>query len=339
MEVGAARRAPRLAAALLLLALAPAGLAAQDYVRPGEAGPLPPALQETVSGLQVARVASHIAFLAAPSLEGRGLGGNGLEAAADYVAAQLALAGVAPPGPAAGRNPLEPYFQPVALKEISRPGGTLTLARGTGEAALRRVFRPGAQALFPEIPPGVVQGAAVFAGYGIREAAPARDDYGGLDVKGKVVVLLGGLPPGPEWRTKELERRYDGEGSWRFAAKLALAGSLGARAVVAIEGGDFAAERAKEAAAPAPTFFVLAEPDSPPLPPVVRVTPRVGDQILRVASLTAASARSARPRPLPGVSLRLETTGRERPVSARNVLAVIPGADPARRGEAVVIGA
>jgi len=116
-------------------------------------------------------VASHIAFLAAPAWKAGGWAATASKPRRTTSRRNWRWPAWAPPGPAAGRNPLEPYFQPVALKEISRPGGTLTLARGTGEAALRRVFRPGAQALFPEIPPGVVQGAAVFAGYGIREAA------------------------------------------------------------------------------------------------------------------------------------------------------------------------
>ena len=316
-------------------------LAGQDFVRPGETAALPAALADAVSGVRAGRLAAHIAFLSAPSLGGRGLGGDGLEAAAEYVAAQLALAGVAPASAAdAGRHPLEPYFQPVTLRQISRPGGRLVIATRRGKAVDRSVVPAGPDARFPELAPRALQGPAVFAGYGIREANPARDDYKGLDVKGKVVVLLGGLPPGPEWQTPELQARYDAEGARaRYAAKVALAGSLGARAMVAIEDEAFAGEQAKAAPKPAGPFFVLAEADPAPLPPVVRVTPRVGDQLLAAASLTAASAPTARPRNLPGISLRLETTGRERVVTTRNVLATIPGAHPALREEAIVVGA
>ena len=315
-------------------------LAGQDFVRPGETSPLPPALAEAVGGLKAERLATHIAFLSAPSLGGRGLGGDGLEAAAEYVAAQLSLAGVAPIVAAAGPHPLEPYYQPVTLRQISRPGGRLTIASGRGAAAAQTVFGPGADARFPELPPRRLQGAAVFAGYGIREERPFRDDYKGLDVKGKVVVLLGGLPPGDDWRTPGLQARYDAEGGRaRYAARLALAGSLGARAVVAIEDDTFAAEQEKEATKTPAPFFVLAEADPVPLPPVVRVTPRVGDVLLAAASLSASAAPTARPQELPGVTLRIETTGRERVVTSRNVLATIPGAHPALRGEAIVIGA
>lgn len=313
--------------------------AKQDFVRPGETAPLPPLLADRVSALAAERLAAHIAFLSAPSLGGRGLGGDGLEAAAEYVAAQLSLAGVAPALARNGRHPLEAYFQQVPLREVRQPGGRLILTRRSGGAVTRVVVRPGIDAVFPERAPQLVHGRAVFAGYGIREERPARDDYRGLDVEGKVVVLLGGLPPGAEWRTPELRARYDAEGRIRHAAKLALAGSLGATAVVAIEDEAFAGELAKDPANPAPAFFVLAERETPPLPPVVRVTPAVGRRILAAASLTPASARAAAPRAIPGVTVSLELTGRERALQSRNVLAVIPGGDPSRKQEAIVMGA
>lgn len=323
---------------LVSIGQAPGG-AGLDFVRPGEAAPLPPAVAASVSSLRAERLAAHIAFLSAASLGGRGLGSDGLEAAADYVAAQLSLAGVAPARARSGGHLLEAYFQPVPLREVRQPGGRLTLTRRRGGAVTRTIVRPGTGALFPERAPQLVQGAAVFASYGIREERPARDDYRGLDVKGKVVVLLGGLPEGAEWRTPELRGRYDAEGRHRHAAKLALAGSLGAKAVVAIEDEAFAAELAKEPATPAPAFFTLAERESPPLPPVVRVTPVVGRQILAGASFSPASAGGAAPGTLHGLTVSLDLTGRERALESRNVLAVIPGANPSLEQEAVVLGA
>ncbi len=338
--------------AVALLALAPVGLGfgrgtagqqsnpAQDFVLPGERESLPAPVAEAVASLQADRLAAHMAFLSAPALGGRGLGDQGLEAAIEYVAAQLALAGVSPARAGSGLQPLEAYYQPVALKAVSRPGGRLTISRGSGGGAVHKVFRPGADARFPGLPPRTLEGAAVFAGYGIREPRPARDDYKGLDVKGKVVVLLGGLPKGAEWQTPELRARYDASSARaRYAAKAALAASLGARAIVAIEDEAFAAALAKSAATPASSFFVLAEADPAPLPPVVRVTPRVGDELLAAASLSTAAARTAVPRDLPGTRLKIEITGRERAVTSRNVIATIPGAHPVLREEAVVIGA
>lgn len=338
--------------AVVLLALAvggqgfspvPAGQGpnpAQDFVWPGEQEMLPAPAADAVASLGADRLAAHIAFLSAPALGGRGLGDEGLEAAIEYVAAQLSLAGVVPALTASGAQPLEAYYQPVTLRAVSRPGGRLTISRGSGAGAVQTVFRRGADAWFPEVPPRTLQGAAVFAGYGIREKHPARDDYKGLDVKGKIVVLLGGLPEGAQWQTPELRARYDAEGARaRYAAKAGLAGSLGARAIVAIEDDGFAAALAKDAATPAPSFFVLAEADPAQLPPVVRVTPRVGDELLAAASLSTAAARKGAPRNLPETRLQIATTGRERVVTSRNVIAMVPGAHPVLRDEAIVIGA
>ncbi|MBP7572293.1 MAG: hypothetical protein KBA95_19745, partial [Acidobacteria bacterium] len=99
---------------------------AQDFVWPGEQEELPAPAADAVASLGADRLAAHMAFLSAPALGGRGLGDEGLEAAIEYVAAQLSLAGVAPARAGSGAHPLEAYYQPVTLRAISRPGGRLT---------------------------------------------------------------------------------------------------------------------------------------------------------------------------------------------------------------------
>ena len=94
----------------------PARPASADFVAPGPIVPLDAALMRAIGDLRAEALASHIAMLASPALEGRGLGGSGLEAAAEYVAAQLALAGVGPAGTAkASPNPASQYFHPVEI--------------------------------------------------------------------------------------------------------------------------------------------------------------------------------------------------------------------------------
>jgi Zn-dependent M28 family amino/carboxypeptidase len=61
--------------------------------------------------------------------------------------------------------------------------------------------------------------------------------------------------------------------------------------------------------------------------------------MLAVAGLDSATAGTAKPAALPGVTATIRTTGTERLVVSRNVVAFIAGADPKLRGEAVVIGA
>jgi len=321
-------------------AQAPARSASADFVAPGPIVPLAAPIMAAMGGLRAASLAAHIAFLASPSLEGRGLGGRGLDAAAEYVAAQLALAGVSPASPPGTGNPAPPYFHPVPLREISRPSGHVAIETRLGDSVDTRTFLAGVDVLCPELPPEVLSAPVVFAGYGIREASPARDDYRDLDVKGRIVLLVAGLPPAQEWQRPELVSRYGSDGvRQRFAAKLQIAGALGARAVLAIEGPDFPSILTSGAGAPAPVFFVPVDDEGPKAPPVVRVSARVGDAILSVAGLTSASARAAQPRALAGVTATVRLTGDERLLMSRNVIGAVRGTDPALRDEAVVIGA
>lgn len=100
---------------------APARPVSADFVAPGPIVPLDAAVMSAIGGLRSQALASHIALLSSPALEGRGLASPGLEAAAEYVAAQLALAGIGPvDAPQAPPNPATAYFHPVAVRQISR---------------------------------------------------------------------------------------------------------------------------------------------------------------------------------------------------------------------------
>ncbi len=317
----------------------PRGPVAGDYVMPAPAEPLSGPLAAAVDRIQAGALAAHVAFLAAPAMDGRALASRGLDAAAEYVAASLALAGVSPTGEADNRS-LAAYFQPVPLREISRPSGQLAIERRESETVDARTFAGGVDCVFPERAPEVIAAPVVFAGYGIRERTPARDDYRDLDVKGKIVAILGGLPPGPGWQTADLVARYGSASPrQRFAAKADLAASLGARAILAIEDGASLHRMVSDAVRPAPTFFLPFEDEAARTPPVVRVSPRAGDRILAAAGLTSRSAAAAPPRSLPGVTATVRVEGDERLVVSRNVVGIIRGADPTLRGEAIVMGA
>lgn len=319
---------------------APVRPASADFVAPGPVVPLAPPLMSAIGGLRQAVLAAHIAFLAAPGLEGRGLGSRGLDSAAEYVAASLALAGIAPvPEPGTGKSGAS-HFHSVPLREIRHPSGRVTVDLRRGEATDSRTFLAGVDVLLPELPPETFSAPVVFGGYGIREANPARDDYHDLDVKGKVVLLIAGLPPGPEWQRPDLVSRYGADSPrQRFAAKLQIAGTLGARAVLAVEGPDFPSKLASGTDAPAPVFFVPYDDVPQDTPPVFRVSAQVGDAILSAAGSAGAPAQAVQPRPLAGVTCTVALAGDERLTVSRSVIGMIRGADPALRDEAVIIGA
>jgi hypothetical protein len=294
-----------------------------------------------IGSLRAGALAAHIALLASPAFEGRGLGGRGLESAAEYVAAQLAIAGVGPVDAAPGSaNPAAPYFHPVAVRQVGRASCDMRVETRRGEMAGIRTFLGGVDASCPEVPPGVLSAPLVYAGYGIRESNPARDDYRDVDVKGKVVLIHAGLPPGKAWQRQDLRARYAAEsGRQRFAAKAHLAATAGAVAVVAIEEPAYASAIASGADAPAPVFFTPYEPDLEAGVPVVRLSAAAGAAIVASAGQAGSAPASEQPHALDGTTATLTFGGDQRLVLSRNVIGMIRGSDPALRDDAVVIGA
>lgn len=310
----------------------PAGAARPRFVLPNEGDAIPAPLRAALDGVRSEALRAHVAFLASPSLAGRGLGSDGLEAALEYGAAQLALVGVAPYGAADGKG-ARTFFQPVPMREIREPGGSVEVERRAGETTTRRTFLHGVDVVVPPQTARSVSGPLVFAGYGIRETSPARDDYEGLDVKGKVVVLREGLPPGDAWRTRELVERYAaGDAEERWAAKLETATALGAAAVLAVEASEWAG-RLLGNEKPA-TFAFRSMTEAPAREPlVIRCAPVV------LEALLGAPPKAEEPsRPLLAAAT-LRATALERTGLSRNVVGILPGSDPALKDEAVILGA
>lgn len=142
--------------------------------------------------IRVANIRAHLEFLADDLLEGREAGTRGYDIAAKYVASAFEQMGLKPAGTSG-------YFQPVPLRrsmlipnsvslQVTAPGGEQTV---TFTDADHVAARPSSTASDQSL-----AGDCVFAGFGIVSPAHKRDDYAGLDVKGKFVVLLGGPPPG-----------------------------------------------------------------------------------------------------------------------------------------------
>ncbi len=308
--------------------------ASADFVLPGPAEPLPAPLRAAVDGMRAEALGAHVKFLASPALEGRGLGTPGLEAALEYAAARLALAGVEPFGSDGASGKGRSWFQPVPMREIREPGGSVELERRSGESREARTFRSGVDVVVPVQPARSVTGPVVFAGFGIREASPARDDYRGLDVKGKVVVVREGVPSGEAWRTKDLAARWaEGDAEERWAKKVETATALGAVGVLAVEGDEWTA-RLTGKEKPWPFAFRSVDEISSVGPFVARCAPAVLE-----ALLGARPKADEAPRALAGEFATLRATSVERLGLTRNVVGVLPGSDPALKGEAVVLGA
>ncbi|MGE5235211.1 MAG: M20/M25/M40 family metallo-hydrolase [Acidobacteriota bacterium] len=314
---------------------------ARDFVAPGPSEPLPSTLAAALGGVQESALAAHVAFLASPGLAGRGLGSRGLDAALEYAAAALALAGVPPlQGEESGGTEHSRYFQPVPLREIRGVTGRLTIERRQGEERWSRTFQAGMDCLLPDVAPQSLAGPVVFAGYGIQEPRLGHDDYRGLDVRGRIVLVLGGLPPGDAWRAPELLRRYDAKDEdERFAVKLAAAREAGASAVLAVDPGRWSPPASQSPDARPPVFLPVDAARRGDGPLLFRISPAVAAAILGGARSPGPGPATTHPGDLAGVRASIEITGDERVIVSRNALGAIVGSDPQMRDQAVILGA
>jgi len=137
------------------------------------------------------RFKAHVTFLADDTLEGREAGTRGHEIAARYIASQFALLGVKP----AGND--RTYYENVDFVESALTGPPPTIEiEASGKT---QTFRQGEKAFIAGPLNGGtadVRAALVFAGYGMTDNVLGVDDYAGLDVNGKIAVVLWGLPTG-----------------------------------------------------------------------------------------------------------------------------------------------
>jgi Zn-dependent M28 family amino/carboxypeptidase len=152
---------------------------------------LPPAAQAAAAQIDPEKIRAHVRFLSLDLLEGRGPGKRGAELAAEYIATQLALAGVEP----AGDNGT--FFQRVPLMAVHTiedktkfsfvpaKGEPIDLTYGTEIVVKDQTGEAMAELDAP----------IVFVGYGIHAPEYNWDDYAGVDLKGKIALVIVNEPP------------------------------------------------------------------------------------------------------------------------------------------------
>jgi hypothetical protein len=151
---------------------------------------LPQPVAAELQTVQPAAFEAHVRYLADDRLRGRLPGTPGYQMAVDYVVSQFKKTGVLPAGDKGG------FTQTVRLRRaFVEPGATLSYQPASGPA--QPLAYGSAATVYPN--PGqpavtVADAPLVFAGYGISAPELKYDDYAGIDVKGKVVVLTRQLP-------------------------------------------------------------------------------------------------------------------------------------------------
>jgi Zn-dependent M28 family amino/carboxypeptidase len=199
--------------ALLVTACAQPG----DRVAQGTAPPSPP--------ISLATLTTATQILSADDFEGRAPTTAGEEKTVKFVSQKFQQAGLQP-----GNN--GSWFQEVPLVETMAAPTALTVTGGT--APITFTYRTDFVANSYQVQPRVElkDSELVFVGYGINAPERGWNDYAGVDVRGKTVVIL---VNDPDWQEQDLEGRFNGRamtyyGRWTYkyeeAARQGAAGAL-----------------------------------------------------------------------------------------------------------------
>lgn len=270
-------------------------------------------------------IAPHLQFLAGDACAGRRTGEKGNELAARYIAEHFHRVGLAPIGTCKQRDPNAKlngsgYFQPFLFVAGSERSGRNKLTAVVNGKAKR--YRLGSD-FEPSNATGnaTVEGEVVFAGFGNRSST--RDDYAGVDVKGKVVLVLSSPEqPGQRSRFRNME----------LQRKVQAARDAEAAAVVIALADD------KQT----PSFNRDARYNDAGIPAVI-VRRSVAAEWLAAAgkdinALTTTLQNEPAAFTLP-VKVAVTTEVRKREEPTANIIGVLPGSDPVLSKEYVVIGA
>ncbi|QCO66662.1 M28 family peptidase [Luteimonas yindakuii] len=281
------------------------------------------------------RIAADLRRLADDDMQGRETGSAGHDRAAAHVAAQFADAGLEPAGDDGG------FFQSVPLLRAvpQADGARLAVTRGgrTIELRLGEHFLPWANF---NAPSHQVEAPAVFVGHAIHAPDIGHDDFAGLELGGRIAVLLPGVPSGFD----DEHRAYHSALQEKLAA-IAARGAIGA-VVVSTPESEARLPWARQRASWQNAAMRLRGEDGgamdgfPTLQAVAAVGVAAADFVFADGERPAAelfdAARAGRLRgfELPGTLVLAGRTAIEQ-MSSRNVVARLPGTD-ALAGEQVV---
>ena len=303
-----------------------------------------PALAQPATVIDPARMNEAVRVLASDEFEGRAPASPGEEKTVAWLVEQFRAAG------AQGGGPDGAFVQIAHLSRTRQDGpasvaahvGGRTIALERGPDVLVSSDRPVTRITVADAP-------VVFVGYGATAPERQWDDFKGVDVRGKIVVVLVNDPDFEAREGDPVAGRFDGQamtfyGRWTY--KFQEAGRRGAAGVLVVhetEGAGYGWSTLQNSSA-APKFdIVRADPDAERAPFQGWIQQAKAQELFAAAGLDfaalKASARRAdfRPVALPGLTMSVEFGQIADRVETKNVIARIPGAE--RPNETVMYGA
>jgi hypothetical protein len=304
--------------------------------------------QERSAALQsitAAELRDHIHYLASDFLEGRDAHEKGYMLAAEYGAVHFRAAGLVPMFTDSAGGPS--YFQQVRFEKTTvNSASGLRVTIGGAERKYRFGEEFFAQAVFPSGTGDPIEGTPVFLGYGIEEPELGWNDYEGVDVAGKIALVVAGAPmrDGKPVFPEEVHQRYS-----------SLLRSGNAVAMRAIDRQVSTLILVPDAEFMSMWDPIVASSQQPSVRPVspgtqgdgaqtswfIGVKPEVAADMLAGAGydLTDESGKYT-PGPLEGVHVTIDLRhDLVDSFTSPNVVGVLPGTDPVLKDEYIVVTA
>jgi Zn-dependent M28 family amino/carboxypeptidase len=295
---------------------------------------LPGAAFTAMQKIDPERIRAHVRYLSHDLLEGRGTGQRGGDIAAEYIATQFALYGLKP----VGDNGT--YMQRVPMVGITpEPATTFSLVGPQGDARNLTPLDDYVAYDQTQQPQSDVDAEIVYVGYGIEAPEYKWDDYKGVDVRGKVLLMLVNEPPSDDvnfFKGKALT--YYGRWTYKYE-EAARKGAVGAILIHQTEMASYPWDVVRNSNSGEKSYLKLD--GSPKLKVASWIRFDVAKQLGTAAGMDVdkmmadARSRDFHPITLP-VKLKAHMVSTARPFESKNVLAMLPGSDSKLKSEAVL---
>ena len=302
-----------------------------------------PALKPAADAVNADSLLGHIKVLASDAFEGRAPGTEGETKTVDYLTGEFRKIGLKP------GNPDGTYVQDVPLVGFQATSVTGSLAVGDKTIGLKFLDEWVAVSRRQAERVDVTNSDVVFVGYGVVAPEYGWDDFKGVDVRGKTVVMLINDPPVPDPKdpTKLDPNVFKGRamtyyGRWTY--KYEIASEKGAAAALIVHETEPAGYPFEVVQGWAHENFDIATPGQQAASRVAVEGWLTLDKAKAVLAASgqdfdalkkAAAGRDFRPVAL-GSRANLSVTNKLREVRSRNVVAKLEGSDPKLRSEYVV---
>src|SRR5450755_3015774 len=309
------------------------GVLAQNSPRPLTIH-FPPAAITAFQKIDAERIRAHVRFLSHDLLEGRGTGQRGGDIAAEYIATQFALDGLKP----AGDNGT--YMQKVPMVGTTlAPETTFSFVPAKGSPRDLKFLSEYTAYDETQQTESNVNADIVYVGYGIQAPEYQWDDYKGMDVRGKVLLMLVNEPPSDDVKFfKGKALTYYGRWTYKYE-EAARRGAVGAILIHQTEMASYPWEVVRNSNSGEKSYLKLD--GTPKLKAAAWIHLEIARKLASTAGMdldkmmAAAQSRDFKPVAM-NFRLSAHMTSKVRPFASNNVVAVLAGSDAQLKDEGIL---